>query len=75
MGFRLCGLGSGEGLRSRGSGHVDGNGNDVGCGVARVWYGIAVVVRRMRDDEDEYTERRKTEESERSVMSEKTRPD
>jgi hypothetical protein len=47
----------------------------VGCGVARVWYGIAVVVRRMRDDEDEYTERRKTEESERSVMSEKTRPD
>lgn len=71
----MCGLGSGEGLRSPGSGHVDGNGNDVGCGVARVWCGIAVVRRKMRDEDDEDTGQRKTEESERRVMSEKTRPD
>jgi hypothetical protein len=69
LGLRLCGLGSGEGFRYRGSGHVDGNGNDAGYGVARVWYGIAVVRRRRRmKDEDEDTGRRKTEESERSPV-------
>jgi hypothetical protein len=47
----------------------------VGCGVARVWCGIAVVRRKMRDEDDEDTGQRKTEESERRVMSEKTRPD
>jgi hypothetical protein len=64
----LGGFGSGEGLGSRGPGHVDDN--DVGYEVARprvgVKYGMEVVRWRMRGEKDDDTGRRKTEESERS---------
>lgn len=53
----MGGLGTGEGLRSCGPGHVDDDG--VGCGVARhrgcvsSRYGIEVVRWRMRDEDDD----------------------
>ena len=70
----MGGLGSGEGLRSRGPSHIDDD--DVGCGVARPrgcvssMYGVKVMRWSVRDEDDDYdddgTGRRKTEECERS---------